>query len=334
MPRRPSPGRPAGQYTQAVRLFRLHQLLESAPEGIRIDDAGRELEVTARSIRRDLKALEAAGFELEHVDVDGERRVRRARSARNMEPIRLTRFQRYSLSAVRRVFDVLSGTPLHDDFAQLFTKLFPAGDEEGGNMVERFVYIPEAPKNYRKLKDQIYDIYEGTLRTFTLGFQYESPNGQTTARKVEPYALVLYQNGLYVVGRDTNREAMRTFAVERMRRVRVLNNLPFKRDPAVDVSKMFEGAFGLHSGSERQHVVVDFTAEVARYIEPREWHATQKMTRLEDGGLRVEFDVTSLTEVESWVMRWGPSAIAREPAVLVERIRELHAQAVARYATA
>jgi len=333
MPRKPSPGRPPGQYTQAVRLFRLFQLLEANPEGVRIEDASRELGVTARSIRRDLKALEQANTDIEHVDLEGERRVRRARTGRLTEPIRLTRFQRYSLAAVRRVFDVLAGTPLHDDVTQLYARLFPSGEDDGA-MVERFVYIPEAPKNYRKLKDQIYDIYEGTLRTFTLGFQYESPTGQTTARKVEPYALVLYQNGLYVVGRDTNREAMRTFAVERMRRVRVLTNLPFKRDPAVDVSKMFEGAFGLHSGSERQHVVVDFTAEVARYIEPREWHATQKMTRLDDGGLRVEFDVTSLTEVESWVMRWGPSAVAREPAVLVERIRELHAQAVARYATA
>jgi hypothetical protein len=43
MPRRPSPGRPAGQYTQAVRLFRLHQLLEAVAEGMRIDDAAREL---------------------------------------------------------------------------------------------------------------------------------------------------------------------------------------------------------------------------------------------------------------------------------------------------
>ena len=315
-------------------MFRLHQLLESAPEGIRIEDAGRELNVTPRSIRRDLKALEGAGIELEHVDVNHERRVRRARSARNTEPIRLTRFQRYSLAAVRRVFDVLAGTPLHDDFAQLFTKLFPAGDDEGGSMVERFVYIPEAPKNYRKLKDQIYDIYEGTLRTFTLSFQYESPSGQTSSRKVEPYALVLYQNGLYVVGRDAVKDAMRTFAVERMRRVRVLSNTPFKRDPTVDVSKMFEGAFGLHNGGERQRVVVEFAAEVAKYIEPREWHVTQKMTRLDDGGLRVEFDVTSLTEVEPWVMRWGSSAVVREPPALAQRVREAHLKAAARYAEA
>lgn len=331
MPRRPSPGRPAGQYTQAVRLFRLHQLLESTPEGIRIDDAGRELEVTARSIRRDLKALEAAGIELEHVDVVGERRVRRTRSARNTEPIRLTRFQRYSLAAVRRVFDVLAGTPLHDDFAQLFTKLFPAGEDESGSMVERFVYIPEAPKNYRRLKDEIYEIYDGILRALTLSFHYD---GGTTpgVRKVEPYALVLYQNGLYVVGRDVQKDLPRTFAVERMSKVKAQSNAAFKRDPSFDVSKLFQGAFGLIAGSGApQRVVVDFSPRAVSYIEPREWHHTQRSTRLDDGGLRVEFSVTGLQEVVGWVMRWGPEAVVREPPELVARVRESLAATASRY---
>lgn len=331
MPRRPSPGRPAGQYTQAVRLFRLHQLLESSPEGIRIEDAGRELSVTARSIRRDLKALEAAGIELEHVDVNHERRIRRARTARTTEPIRLTRFQRYSLAAVRRVFDVLAGTPLHDDFAQLFTKLFPAGDDEGGSMVERFVYIPEAPKNYRRLKDQIYEIYDGILRTLTLSFHYEA--GTTPGmRKVEPYALVLYQNGLYVVGRDVQKDQPRTFAVERMKRVKALSAAPFKRDPGFDVGKLFEGAFGLIAGSGApQHVVVDFAPKAVNLVEPREWHHSQRITRLDDGGLRVEFDVSALHEVVNWVLRWGANAVVREPPELAARVREELAKTLARY---
>ncbi len=330
MPRKPSPGRPSGQYTQAVRLFRLFQLLEASPEGVRIDDAARELNVTARSIRRDLKALELSGTELEHVDVNGERRVRRMRTGRTTEPVRLTRFQRYSLAAVRRVFDVLAGTPLHDDFSQLFAKLFPAGDEEGA-MVDRFVYIPEAPKNYRKLKDQIYEIYDGILRTLTLQFQYE---GGTTPglRKVEPYTLVLYQNGLYVVGRDVQKGELRTFAVERMRRVRALATAPFKRDPTIDVSKNFEGAFGLFTTGERQHVVVEFSAAVAQYIEPREWHHSQKLTRLENNDLRVEFDVTNLTEVVGWLLRWGANVVVREPPELIRRVRDEHMKAAARYA--
>lgn len=330
MPRRPSPGRPSGQYTQAVRLFQLHQLLETNVEGVRIEEIARDLGVTPRSIRRDLKALEAAGIELEAVDVAGERRVRVVRAGKATDPVRLTRYQRYSLAAVRRMFDVFTGTPLHDDFSQLFAKLSPPGDEEGA-MADRFHYIPEAPRNYRKLKDQVYEVYDGILRTLTLQFHYE---GGTTAglRKVEPYALVLYQNRLYVVGRDVQKDADRTFAIDLMKRVRALPTAPFKRNPEFNVQRLFEGAFGIYGGgSERQHVVVDFDARVAQYIEPREWHPTQKTSRLPGGELRIEFDATGLTEVVGWVLRWGSAAVVREPDELKTRVRDELARGLDRY---
>ena len=333
MVRRPSPGRPAGQYTQAVRLFQLYHLLESSPEGVRIDDAARELRVTPRSIRRDLKALQSAQVELESVDVDSERRVRLARTGRGSEPIRMTRFQRYSLAAVRRVFDVLAGTPIHDDLTQVFAKLAPPATEnpEQANMAERFVFIPDSPKSYRKFKDQIYEIYDGVLRSLTLSFQYEAGSTPGT-RKIEPYALVLYRNGLYVVGKDVAKKAARTFAVERMRRVKALPQASFERDPTFDVSKLFDGAFGIIGGTERRHIVVDFDASVATFIEERAWHPSQKLSSLDDG-IRCELDVAIGEELISWVLRWGASAVVREPLELVERIRTELARATARYPT-
>jgi predicted DNA-binding transcriptional regulator YafY len=331
MVRRPSPGRPSGKYTQAIRLFQLYHRLESSPEGVRIDDLAREMDVTPRSIRRDLQALAAAELEIESVDVQGERRVRLARTGRSSEPIRMTRFQRYSLAAVRRVFDVLAGTPIHDDLSQVFAKLAPTGGDspEGANLADRFVFIPESPKNYRRFKDQIYEIYDGVLRTLTLSFHYE---GGTTigARKLEPYALVLYRNGLYVVGRDVAKKSFRTFAVERMRRVRALPQAPFQRDPTFDVHKMFEGAFGIIGGTERQHIVVDFEPHVATFIEEREWHPSQKITRLADG-VRCELDVAVTEELVSWVLHWGASARVREPQELIDRVRSEYARAMAHY---
>lgn len=337
MARRPSPGRPAGQYTQAVRLFQLHQLLEASPEGARIDDLARELGVTPRSIRRDLKALESAQIEIESFDFNAERRVRLARTGRSTEPIRMTRFQRYSLAAVRRVFDVLQGTPFHDDLMQLFAKLAPpkgsdasaGGDGAALAMTDRFIYIPDAPKNYRRFKDQIYEVYDGVLRCLTLSFFYEG--GSTPGmRKLEPYALVLYRNGLYVVGKDVAKKAPRTFAIERMRRVRALPQAPFQRDPNFDVSKLFDGSFGIIGAPERKHIVVDFEPRIATFIEEREWHPSQKITRLADG-VRCELDVAITEELVSWVLHWGASARVREPAELIERVRQEHERALSRY---
>ena len=105
-----------------------------------IDALARELSVTPRSIRRDLKALSFAQLEIESVELNGERRVRLARTGRSSEPIRMTRFQSYSLAAVRRVFDVLAGTPFHDDLSQVFTKL--AGVEVTSVFRDRHPFRP------------------------------------------------------------------------------------------------------------------------------------------------------------------------------------------------
>lgn len=334
MVRRSTPGRPTGKYTQAVRLFQLFHRLENSPEGVRIDDLARELDVTPRSVRRDLKALQGAEIELESVDNDGERRVRLARTGKSTEPIRMTRFQRYSLAAVRRAFDVLEGTPFHDDLSQLFAKLAQgnAADPNAANegLAERFVYIPDAPKNYKKFKDQLYEIYDGVLRSLTLSFLYD---GGTTMgmRRLEPYCLVLYRNGLYLVGKDVAKKEFRTFAVERMRRVRALPQAPFTRDPDFDPSRLFDGAFGLIAGGERLKVVVEFEPRVATWIEEREWHPSQKVTRQVDGGVSVEFNVAISEELVAWVMRWGGSARVLEPPQLVDRIRKEFARGAAQY---
>lgn len=334
MVRRSTPGRPTGKYTQAVRLFQLFHRLENSPEGVRIDDLARELDVTPRSVRRDLKALQGAEIELEAVDNEGERRVRLARTGKSTEPIRMTRFQRYSLAAVRRAFDVLEGTPFHDDLSQLFAKLAQgnAADPNAANegLAERFVYIPDAPKNYKKFKDQLYEIYDGVLRSLTLSFLYD---GGTTMgmRRLEPYCLVLYRNGLYLVGKDVAKKEFRTFAVERMRRVRALPQAPFVRDPMFDPSKLFDGAFGLIAGGDRHKVVVEFEPRVSTWIEEREWHPSQKVTRQVDGGVTIEFDVALSEELVAWVLRWGASARVIEPAALIERIRKEFTRAATQY---
>ncbi len=332
MPRRTSAGRPTGAYTQATRLFRVQQLLEAAPDGARIEDLARELEVTGRSIRRDLDALEASGSPLETVTLDGERRVRLARTGRGTEPVRMTRFQRYSLAAVRKMFDVLAGTPFHDDLSQLFAKLAGVSHAEGTDAAahnDRFLFIPEAPKNYRRFKDQIYEVFDGVLRSLTLSFQYQA--GTTPGpRKLEPYALVFYRNGLYVVGIDVAKRAPRTFAIERMRRVRALPQAAFVRDPTFDVSRLFDGAFGIIAGSERVRVVIEFDKKVASFVEERTWHPTQRVTRSADG-LRCEFKVAVTEEVVAWVLRWGASARVVEPADLARRVRDEMTRGAALY---
>lgn len=58
----PRIGRPAGNASQAIRCLRLLRLLRGA--GSTANDLAAQLAVTPRTIRRDLTAITAAGYEL------------------------------------------------------------------------------------------------------------------------------------------------------------------------------------------------------------------------------------------------------------------------------
>lgn len=55
------PGRPSGLYTQTARVRRLLNVLWTH-DGLSVGDLGRELDVTPRTVRRDIAALREAGF--------------------------------------------------------------------------------------------------------------------------------------------------------------------------------------------------------------------------------------------------------------------------------
>ncbi|MFM7162694.1 MAG: WYL domain-containing protein, partial [Planctomycetaceae bacterium] len=63
------------------------------------------------------------------------------------------------------------------------------------------------------------------------------------------------------------------------------------------------------------------------YITERNWHPTQQQTLTPDGGVILEFDVSSLIEVRRWIMSWGAECQVLEPSELVIDIRE-QAQAI------
>jgi predicted DNA-binding transcriptional regulator YafY len=77
-----------------------------------------------------------------------------------------------------------------------------------------------------------------------------------------------------------------------------------------------------HEDGPPQRVKIRFAPEVARYITEHHWHATQKLTRLPDGALLAEFDLTSLEEIRSWILSFGAKAEALEPKGLRDRIAE------------
>lgn len=324
------PGRKGGSYKQAARVLRLLDALRRHV-GLTIAEIAADFEITERQVRRDLDAIEEAGYALDRtIDDEGRARARLA----NIRPgiIQLGVRERYTLLAVRRVFDVLRGTAFFEDVKSIYDKLAAALPENEQKHLEtlagRFVFLPDhGTKDYRRKADVLDALLTGVMSRRVVRYSYRA-SGAPTARAGEmaPYALAFYRNGLYVVGgrpeQDTAGREMpplspAVYAVERFQKAECLRGRTFQAPETFAVEDYFEGAFGVTRGGKNHRVVVDFQPEAAEVVTARTWHRSQKISRRPGGGVRLTFDIDDLKEILSWVLSWGPLAVVREPSDLV-----------------
>jgi predicted DNA-binding transcriptional regulator YafY len=69
-------------------------------------------------------------------------------------------------------------------------------------------------------------------------------------------------------------------------------------------------------------VAIRFNARAADYIREKKWHPSQTLRDLKGGGAELRMKLSSLAEVQRWVLSWGGDAIVIKPKDLVESIHE------------
>lgn len=325
-------GRRRGAMSQAVRVLRLRDLLSGRRTATPIADLAARVGVSERQLRRDLDAIEAAGWPVEKLLIDGRRAVRLAGGPRS---VTLTRRERFSLLAARQAFDVLRGTPFADDLDSVCAKLSAAATAaeraELAALARAFVFVPDAGVKVPPDPDVLDALQTGALDRRLVEHEYRDARGRLSRGVIAAYALVGYRNGLYVLGRrEPDDGIVRTWAVERFASASVRRGSAFTVPAGLDVATHFATGFGVFaSGAGALEVVVDFSADVARLIAARTWHPSQRIEPRRGGRVRVRFAVSALTEVVPWVMSWGWHAVPVAPPELVERVRQEHRSALA-----
>jgi proteasome accessory factor B len=140
-------------------------------------------------------------------------------------------------------------------------------------------------------------------------------------RRVRPYHLGCVNNQWYLFGWDLQRAEMRTFVLSRLQKPKVLEEV-FERPRDFSIESFLLHSLGVFSSqSEPQTVRIRFTGWAAQIVRERAWHASQRLTELEDGGVALELRLSSLVEVERWVLSFGVNALVLEPEVLVKAMR-------------
>jgi proteasome accessory factor B len=162
-------------------------------------------------------------------------------------------------------------------------------------------------KDYGKSSEIISALNRATRHQLTVRITHKplkAPEART--RAVDPYRLWYAGGGLYLVAYDHAKEAIRTFAIERVSGVSTTNQRFTVKDD-FDFEAFQRTAFPVHGG-EPQLVRIRLSPDQAPYVMERHWHDSQEFHLQDDGSLIMELQVGNLWEVKRWLIGWGADA--------------------------
>jgi predicted DNA-binding transcriptional regulator YafY len=331
MPRRPPPSR----YAPAARLHEVRALLDRA-EGTSIYDIAERFGQSPRTALRYIQALQRAGEPL-YEEMAGARKVWRIMPSARRQTITLSTGQMVALFLSRRVFDFLAGTGFQEDLDDVFRKLeanLRSKDSLAVRHLDRKVFdVNEARHLYEGRIEDVNDIITALLREERLRVTHEGVSGGRKTFILEPYTLLVYKKGLYLAGFSQQHQAIRTFALDGFREVEWRRGDRFEYPRDYRPEQLTEGAFGLIRG-EPTRVRVRFDDKVARYVQRRQWHPSQRFRRAPGGGVEMTLEVRGTVELVSWVLGFGDKAEVLEPPDLRASVAGELGRAAAAYARA
>jgi proteasome accessory factor B len=310
-----------GPYASARKLHALRAML-NAPHGATVYDIMEKLGVVRQSAIRLLHALEDAGEALEE-ERDGQRKVWRIKASRRSETFTLTTAQMVALSVARRSFEFLSGTGFKEDLDDLFERVEATLKRKtfvaAKNLEKKIYDVNEAPHRYEESAEIVNEIVTALLEDERVTVRHESVSGGDRVFDVDPYTLVLYKKGLYLAGWSHHHASIRTFALGGLKDVDRKRGEKFEYPKDYSPAERFGGSFGLFGGAKTR-VVVRFTKTVARFVKRRQWHPSQALKELADGGVRMTLEVNGTTELVTWLLGFAEHAMVEEPPALREEI--------------
>lgn len=150
---------------------------------------------------------------------------------------------------------------------------------------------------------------------------YRKPGaGQIEQRVVDPYHLANINGDWFLFAFDHLRKDIRTFVPARIKAIRS-TGAAFAPRRQFSLESRLRHSFGVHSGLGTFEVVLRFNPAVADYIREKRWHDSQRARDLAGGGIELRMKLSSLMEVERWVLNWGGNAVVIEPPELVDAVR-------------
>ncbi|MGH7209386.1 MAG: helix-turn-helix transcriptional regulator [Nitrospiraceae bacterium] len=325
-------GRLAKRYSQADRLIRMIRTLAS--RAATVQELAAAFGVTRRQVYRDLGRVQEEGHPLKH---DGEGRDRLWQlplGYKGLPQITLSPNELMALYLAKSHLTYLHGTPFAEDLDRVLEKITTGLPRKTINHLERilqvFISRPTMVRPYAVQRAALTLLRQALLLQRTVRLHYLKAGREAAEiQAMDPYSLLLYDSGLYLVGYSHLARDLRKYAVERIQQVELTDEL-FAIRPELLRRVVTQRPFGIIE-DPAMDIRIRFSREVAYLLKERMWHPTQKLQPLGNGDVLLTMQAGGSQEILRWILCWGPTATVLGPPELVELVTTALSQSLRHY---
>ncbi len=302
--------------------MKIHQAIQSGKFPNASTLAG-ELEVSTKSIHRDLEFMrDRFQFPLEYNALrNGYFYTEKVSS---FPTLQITEGELFALLVAEKALQQYRGTAFEKPLLSAFKKMAASlPDAFSLNLSEWEQTISFRTSAEPILNLKIFDaIAKATAQRQQVKLVYRKPGRrEIETRLVDPYHLANINGEWFLFAFDHARKDIRTFVPARIHAIEQTGK-KFLRPQKFSLEKRLRDSFGVHSAEGLFEVVIQFSENVADYIREKKWHASQELRELKNGGVELHLKLSSLAEIQRWILGWAGNAIVIRPPELAQSVKE------------
>jgi len=321
MPSTPAPDH-AHSRPPLARMLRIHQEIQARNYPTATSLAA-ELQVSSKSIHRDLEFMRDR-LQLPLEWDPGKFGYYYTEEVNAFPTMQITEGELFALVVAEKALQQYRGTSFEKPLLSALRKM----EQSLPNTISMNLTDIEQTISFRTRAEPIIDlkIFDALARATAsrqqLELAYRKPGQQHTQQRfVDPYHLANINGEWFLFAYDHLRKDIRTFVPARIKTVRRTGK-SFPRPEKFSLEHRLRDSFGVHSGQADYEVVIRFDKHAADYIREKRWHDSQRLRELKTGGVELRMKLSSLGEVERWVLSWGGDAVVVRPRQLADAIRK------------
>ncbi|NPA95270.1 MAG: WYL domain-containing protein [Thermodesulfobacteria bacterium] len=274
-----------------------------------------QCEWSLKTTRRDLKGLMASGL-----PIGSKKKGRKTvyflqKSALLKASVNVSFEQLLLLYLARNMLGQIEGTIYQRALDDLIDRIEECMPDEVGKVLKTYqsalssMYCAGPALN--KAEDIIESLHEAIARKIPVKISYEAiSTGELTYREVEPYLIVFKNGRFYLVGHCRRRNAVRFFAINRIKVLVKSHGQPYEIPK--DLNKKIDLTFGVFQG-EKIDVEIKFNSDAAKYLKETVWHPTQQLEDQPDGSVLFRARMPDTVQLKAWILSWGAVAKVLKP---------------------